>query len=212
MNCHDEASDTVQTKLSGDCKGKVVSDAEAAVIKERRKAYIKRALNKKPAPATVGKRLQGAGSGFFVAADGSLVTNHHVIANCAQVMVSSATGESGPATSIEIDPANDLALLRTDLAPRDLANFAAIAQYRARRPVALVGYPNQGLLPINPRLTPGVVLGVRPRSPTAKVLMFGADVRKGNSGGPLLDATRARSSASSSPSSTRSGSSRRPAP
>lgn len=187
VNCHDEARDTVQSKLSGDCKGKVVSDAEAAVIKERRKAYIKRALNKKPAPATAGKRLRGVGSGFFVAADGSLVTNHHVIANCAQVMVSSAMGESGAVTAIESDPENDLALLRTDMTPRDWANFAAITQSIPRRPVALVGYPSQGLAPINPRLTQGFFLAIRQRSPTARVLVFEADVRKGNSGGPLLD-------------------------
>jgi len=188
VNCFDEARDTVQSKLAGDCKGKVVSDAEAEVIKERRRAYIKKALQKKAPPATKGKRLRGIGSGFFVTADGSLVTNHHVIENCSLVMVSSATGDRGAVTAIESDPENDLALLRTELSPRGWANFAAITQNIRRRPVALVGYPNQGMAPINPRLTRGVFLGIRHRSPTARVLVFEADVRKGNSGGPLLDA------------------------
>jgi S1-C subfamily serine protease len=80
VNCLDEAAGTVQRTLARDCDGKIVSEAEAANAQQKRRDYIQGVLSRSPDPLIEGLSLAGLGSGFFVAADGSVVTSHHGIA------------------------------------------------------------------------------------------------------------------------------------
>ena len=57
---------------------------------------------------------QSLGSGFFISADGYLVTNHHVVANADEITIGTAEGEEFPARVIGTDPQTDLALLKVD--------------------------------------------------------------------------------------------------
>lgn len=188
INCHDEALGTVQKTLAGDCNGKIVGDAEAEAIREKRRERIRRTLTKPSRPQVQGHRLAGVGSGFFVAADGSLVTNHHVVGNCAVVTITPTDGEMVVATQVVVSEEADLALLRSDLAPPGVATFGtATAEQFATGPASLLGYPNLGLVAIEPILT-AVEVVERNRSPTNQpVIIIKGDVRSGNSGGPLLD-------------------------
>lgn len=60
------------------------------------------------------RRLQGQGSGFFISADGYVVTNNHVVEGASEVVVVTEDGEEFPAEIIGTDPRTDLALLKTD--------------------------------------------------------------------------------------------------
>lgn len=184
VQCHDVARDIVQHKLASQCDGKVVTAAEAAVIKGRRIEAIRRALAPRQS-VFPDQQLVGIGTGFFVAASGKVLTNNHVIAGCAAISVSTTTGEDVAATLIGADEDNDLAVLDTAIAAPATAAFRVAAESRPQEPIVLVGYPNQGIAPIKPLMASGVVLNRSQADET--IFRIYADVRRGNSGGPVLD-------------------------
>jgi S1-C subfamily serine protease len=186
VNCHDKTRGTVQETLSGDCHGSVVSNEVAAAIKAERRAYIQGVLSKPGGSKVQGKRLAGSGSGFFVAADGSVITNHHVIDGCASVSISPTFGEMVLATVVATDAEADLALLRADLVPQGVAGLAVDESTASQRPAFLIGYPNMGLITIEPILTPVEVLRWQEDASQRPAIVIRGDVRQGNSGGPLL--------------------------
>ena len=190
VNCYDEALGTVQQTLSGDCKGKVVGDREAEAIREQRRERIRQTLAKPKRPKIEGRRLAGVGSGFFVAPDGSLVTNRHVVDGCAIVTITPSDGDMIRATQVVMADNADLALLRSRFSPRAVATFGTeTAERFALGPASLIGYPNLGLVAIEPILTPVRVTG-RGRlagEGNLPVIQIRGKVRAGNSGGPLLD-------------------------
>src|SRR5450759_5709782 len=77
--------------------------------------------DEQPAGVLVAER--GRGSGFFVAPDGYLITNAHVVANATSIQFLAATPGASPADSpreytasvIGIDADNDLALLKIEV-------------------------------------------------------------------------------------------------
>ena len=75
-----------------------------------RRERIRRVFGGARRAAPAGRRGRG-GTGFFIAADGALVTNAHVVAGCRTVMVDAAGGASGTARPLGLDAENDLALM-----------------------------------------------------------------------------------------------------
>lgn len=188
VNCHDERLGTVQQTLSGDCKGRVVSNSEAEAIREQRRERIRRTLEKPKRPQIQGRRLAGVGSGFFVSADGSVVTNHHVVDDCAIVTITPSDGDMVRATKVVLADNADLALLRSNFSPPAVATFGtATAEQFALGPASLIGYPNLGLVTIEPILTTVEVVDRVRSTENQPVLVIKGKVRAGNSGGPLLD-------------------------
>lgn len=55
--------------------------------------------------------VQGAGSGFFVAEDGIIVTNNHVVEDATSIRVETVDGRTLEATLIGSDPLTDIAVL-----------------------------------------------------------------------------------------------------
>lgn len=68
------------------------------------------------------------GSGFFISADGYLVTNNHVIAKASEVSVRTNDGDEYEASIIGTDPKTDLALLKVEGLRR-----VSLRQVRLRR-------------------------------------------------------------------------------
>lgn len=187
VNCYDAKSGVVQKKRAGTCRGTAVSDERAAAIRARREAYIRRAFSSHAAPVAPGKRLAGVGSGFFVSTDGVLVTNYHVIKECKAISLSPASGGRFKARLVTTRRGADLALLRAEVRPAGIATFAADKVGNASGAVRVIGYPDQGIPPIKPLLTRGRAAGTRAVGGGHHVLQIKAEVRPGNSGGPLLD-------------------------
>ena len=132
------------------------------------------------------RRLESTGTGFAVGEGGQIVTNHHVVADCAEVRVRPAGQEAVAGAVVAEDSRNDLALLR---APVRLP-VAAIRDDRGIRPgdsVVAVGFPLPGLLASEANVTTGTVSALAGIGNDARFLQMTVPVQPGNSGGPLLD-------------------------
>lgn len=188
VHCYDAARDMVSHVSADHCAGEIVDAEQAARLNARRAERVRRALERAAPPFTAGRRQTGVGTGFFVTRDGHLLTNAHVVATCPVISVEAAAGASAAAEILDLDRANDLALLATRLRPEAVAGFRQEARLASGRRVATIGYPSRGLPPLAPRLTGGMVLGLGDDDDTRTHLAIRADLRPGNSGGPLLDA------------------------
>lgn len=134
------------------------------------------------------------GSGFVVA-PGRVVTNAHVVAGMDEPQVQvGGTGDLLPARVVVLDAARDLAVLDVpDLQARPLA----LGADRARGDdVVVAGFPLDGPYVLSPGRVRDV-LSARgedvygEQEVTREVYSLNAEVRPGNSGGPVLDAAGA---------------------
>ena len=183
VQCYDEARGVVQPRMEEKCSGRILDDAEAARIKATlRRERIKRALRPK---SDREKGPRGHGTGFFVSADGKIVTNNHVIEKCTRVIwIDTTDGQRGTATVLGTDKANDLALLSSTLKAPATAVFRNPALLTAGGDITVIGYGTIKLAPIKPHVTPGTY---RKANRTGTRFQMKAAVRPGNSGGPVLD-------------------------
>jgi S1-C subfamily serine protease len=132
------------------------------------------------------------GSGIVINANGTILTNWHVVENAVKVTVSFEKGKTVEAQVIGKDPSDDLAVLRipTDgltLHPLALGDSSAV---QVGDPVLAIGNP----FDLERTLTTGVISALQ-RQITApngftidNVLQTDAPINPGNSGGPLLNA------------------------
>ncbi len=133
-----------------------------------------------------GLGVEGSG---WVAGPGIVVTNAHVVAGQDDTTVSVEGGSELDATAVHYDTRNDLAVLRVDgLAAPPLA----LADHpRKGADAAVIGYPENGPLTFGParlgrtgEVTSEDSYG---RGPVQREMTpFRADVRSGNSGGPVV--------------------------
>ena len=132
-----------------------------------------------------GERDSAQGSGFFVSADGYIVTNNHVVEHASVVTVTTEGGKTFAAKVIGVDPKTDLALLKADG-----ANFPAV-HFAAKPPrvgdwVIAVGNP----FGLGGTVTAGIV-SARGRDigsgPYDDFIQIDAPVNHGNSGGPTFN-------------------------
>lgn len=183
--CHDVERALVTRRPAWRCTGRIVDDARARQIRERRIRRIQ-GLMKEPEPLFKGRRLAGTGSGFVITTNGDVLTNWHVIVNCRGISFTPAGGEAMVTKLIAGNRSKDLALLQAPYQPTATAPFRTRQQLTRSEEVFVVGYPLHGKVAIRPILRTGIVTdgerGPRPGRFSMKI-----DVRRGNSGGPVLD-------------------------
>lgn len=135
----------------------------------------------KNGPAIAGR----SGSGFAIAANGIVLTNAHVVSECRHITLTTADGRSASARTIDKDEQLDLALLSSQL-KLTAANFRT-QPLPLGAPVAIAGFPLQGLLASQLNITGGNVSALAGTGNNMHLLQFTAPTQPGNSGGPLLD-------------------------
>jgi serine protease Do len=126
------------------------------------------------------------GSGFFISADGYVVTNNHVVDHATDVTVTTVEGKTLPAKVIGTDSKTDLALLKvTEGGDYPFVNFASQSP-RVGDWVIAVGNP----FGLGGTVTAGIV-SARGRDigsgPYDDFLQIDAPVNRGNSGGPTFN-------------------------
>ncbi|WP_363331058.1 trypsin-like peptidase domain-containing protein [Brevundimonas sp.] len=135
-----------------------------------------------------GAVAMGAGSGFFIAANGFIVTNNHVVADATEITVKLADGRELEARLVGRDEATDLAVIKVDGSDFPFVNFEEAAQPRVGDWVIAVGNP----FGLGGTATAGIVSAqgrgdVDASTPYTDYLQIDAAINRGNSGGPTFD-------------------------
>jgi serine protease Do len=131
---------------------------------------------------------RGAGSGFIIDPDGSILTNNHVIDGAERILVKLSDGRSLRARVIGADPDTDIALLRVDgQTGLPVAPLGDSSTLRMGEWVCAIGNP----LGYEHSVTVGVVSYLGRKlfdSSLDDYIQTDAAINFGNSGGPLINA------------------------
>ena len=132
---------------------------------------------------------QGAGSGWIMDANGTIVTNDHVIAGATTVTVTTFDGKTFPAQVINTDTVNDLALIKINATPLQSINIGDASKLRAGDWVLAVGNPlGQGIIATQGIVSRvGVSVAFSSTQTYSDLIETTAAINPGNSGGPLIN-------------------------
>jgi len=135
--------------------------------------------------------VQGMGSGIIIDGNGTILTNHHIIAGASRVAVTLTNGKRLAGTIVGADHITDIAVVRVEargLKSAELGNSDAL---RVGQLVIAIGNPF-GFLLGGPTVTVGVISALN-RHIRAEERVFenliqtDASINPGNSGGALVD-------------------------
>jgi serine protease Do len=132
-----------------------------------------------------GPLAQAQGSGFFVSADGYIVTNNHVVDSAVEVEIVTDDDKTMTAKVIGTDPKTDLALIKVETSEHPYLKLAK-SKPRIGEWVVAVGNP----FGLGGTVTAGIVsaegrdIG---SGPYDDFIQIDAPVNKGNSGGPTFN-------------------------
>ena len=138
------------------------------------------------APSTTVVQRASRGTGFFISADGLLITAAHVVRDHDLLRVV-IDGRQVRATLLREDRARDLALLKVERSPVPYLNLG----YSDNVPVGLeiytIGYPQlSNPMRSHPRFSSGILSADTGLNESADYFQFSAPTESGNSGSPLL--------------------------
>jgi len=133
----------------------------------------------------------GLGTGFVIDKQGHLLTNNHVVANADQLTVTFADGTKVAGKVVGRDPANDLAVVKVDVAADKLVplTLGDSSKLKPGQLAIAIGNP----LGFDGSVTTGVISGLGRSAPSEtgrtirNVIQTDASINPGNSGGPLLN-------------------------
>jgi serine protease Do len=131
-------------------------------------------------------KQQSSGSGFFISADGYIVTNNHVVEGAEDIKVILKDGRELKAQVIGRDESTDLAVVKVEGKNFPYVSFENAAKPRVGDWVIAVGNP----FGLGGTATAGIISAYgRDIGDTAFVdyIQIDAPINKGNSGGPTFD-------------------------
>ncbi len=144
------------------------------------------------ATAQLGRRTvqqQGAGSGWVLDSNGTIVTNNHVVEGADSISVMTSDGKSYPAQVINTDASTDLALIKITGAQVKSMTVGDASKSRRGDWVLAVGNPlGEGITAsegIISRL--GVTVPLSSTQTYNDLIETTAAINPGNSGGPLIN-------------------------
>ncbi len=131
--------------------------------------------------------VSSLGSGVIVAADGLVLTNHHVVEAADEIEVALADGRRAKAKVVGSDPETDLAVLRIGLTALPTLAFGDLERVQVGDVVLAIGNP----FGVGTTVTMGIVsalgrthLGI---NTFENFIQTDAAINPGNSGGALVD-------------------------
>jgi len=189
--CYDTSRALIKRVRQRHCDGQVVTTQQAARIHTQieadRKARQSRVLAQSHARSRTGIRFKSAGAAFAVNPNGELLTSAHVVRGCHRLEVRRNDQDTTyPARIKAVLEANDLAVIRIPARTQEILRFSP-QRPEDGAPLALIGYPSEGLIRRKPRMTPVLTSYAVSDPSTYGLIGIAGDVRHGNSGGPALD-------------------------
>lgn len=159
-----------------------MSASQLAEARERERE-IKPRVPEDPAPFNGSP--DSSGSGFFITANGYFVTCAHVVAESRRTTIA-FNGAALEAKIIQVDPANDLALLKCE------GQFAALplrssSGVRLGDRVVTLGFPNPDMQGKSPKFSQGEIASMSGPRDDPRFFQVSLPIQPGNSGGPLVD-------------------------
>ena len=179
-------------------QGYLSPERAAEQAKAQQAEAKKKGLKLEPTPSgdASGKdeKPDATGSGVVITEKGDILTNLHVIRSTDRWVVTFWDGSKSDATLVNIQPENDLAVIRPKRLPDDLkpAAMASTAGLNPGDTVVAVGFP----FGIGPSVSAGVVGGLKREfidldrkdgRGLSNLIQFDAAANPGNSGGPLVN-------------------------
>ncbi|MCY4400368.1 MAG: trypsin-like peptidase domain-containing protein [Gemmatimonadetes bacterium] len=144
------------------------------------------------------RETRGLGSGFIVNAAGTVLTNHHVIEDATEVLVTLPDGRDFDARVAGSDPTTDVAVIVLDEAPDlPVAPLGTASDLLIGEWTVAIGNPFGGLISNpEPSVTAGVVSALGRHIIPGQdddgfylgMIQTDAAINPGNSGGPLVNA------------------------
>jgi len=146
--------------------------------------YVGAALGLSASSDASSEKISKSGSGFVVSADGYLITNAHVVEECASVSLADNT-----ALNVEaFESSSDLALLKTTRRlPKPALPLRTGRGLRLGESVLVGGFPLSGFVSSDINITTGAVSALSGPGQDRRLFQLTAPVQVGNSGGPVLD-------------------------
>jgi S1-C subfamily serine protease len=125
------------------------------------------------------------GTGFWIAPDGWLITNHHVVDQAKSIDVRTAAGKTVPARVVHQDAARDLSLLKVDASS---AEWLPLSSGQAAQGVEVFtqGFPNVTVQGLAVKYSDGKISSLSGINDDEKLYQISVPVQPGNSGGALI--------------------------
>ncbi len=146
--------------------------------------------NQQPQPPQGRQRpREGAGSGVIMSADGTVLTNNHVVDGATKITVEMADKKTYEAKVIGTDPPSDLAVLKIEGKEFPFIGFGDSEKVRVGDVVLAIGNP----LGIGQTVTQGIISAKGRRTnlggtvSSEDFLQTDAPINRGNSGGALVN-------------------------
>lgn len=135
------------------------------------------------------KNMHSMGSGFFISADGYLLTNNHVIENADEIVVRLVDRREYDAIVVGVDPLSDLALLKVEEKGLPFLTLAGSKKLKVGEWVIAIGSP----FGLDFSASAGIVSAMGRSIPSGKngnyvpFIQTDVAINPGNSGGPLFN-------------------------
>jgi serine protease Do len=139
-----------------------------------------------PVPQERAQPSQGQGSGFIVSADGTILTNAHVVADATEVTVKLTDKREFKAKVLGVDRRTDVALVKIDATNLPIVRIGDSNRARTGEWVAAIGSP----FGLENTVTAGIISAKSRNLPDENYVPFiqtDVAINPGNSGGPLFN-------------------------
>lgn len=134
------------------------------------------------------ERVSGMGTGFFISADGYILTNNHVVANAIKIKIIDINDKDYTARKVGADPKTDLALLKIDAKDQPFIRLGDSDKVDVGEWVLAIGNPlgqhlsvTSGIVSAKGRKLRGLEVDYQ------NFIQTDAAINQGNSGGPLVN-------------------------
>lgn len=135
-----------------------------------------------------GRKVTGMGSGFFISADGYILTNNHVVQDAVKITITDINEKEFTAKKVGTDPKSDLALLKVSGENFPFIRMGNSDNLEVGEWVLAIGNPlgqdlsvTSGIVSAKGRQLTGLDVDYQ------NFIQTDASINQGNSGGPLIN-------------------------